>query len=96
MIKECNQYKDNKIILLVIPLLFEARFEDICTEVWLVKCTERQQVRRLIKRDNISEEEAYKIIKLQYNFKAKTKLSDVILDNTDKTKLWINKIEELI
>ena len=96
MIEECNQYKKNKIILLVVPLLFEARFEDICTEIWIVKCTEREQVRRLIKRDKISEEEAFKIIKLQYNFEAKTKLSDVILDNSDDTNQWINKLKELI
>ena len=40
IIKDCYQYKNHKIILLVIPLLFEAKFEDICTEIWLVKCTE--------------------------------------------------------
>ena len=34
MIEECSQYKNNQTILLVIPLLFEANFEDICTEIW--------------------------------------------------------------
>ena len=46
MIKECNQYKDNKVILLVVPLLFEAKFEDLCTEIWLVKCTEEEQIKK--------------------------------------------------
>ena len=96
MIKECNQYKDNKVILLVVPLLFEAKFEDLCTEIWLVKCTEEEQIKRLVKRDKISKQEAYSIIKLQMNFEAKTKLSDVILDNSDKKNQWINKIKELI
>ena len=96
MIKGCNQYKDNKVILLVVPLLFEAKFEDLCTEIWLVKCTEEEQIKRLIKRDKISKQEASTIIKLQMNFEAKTKFSDVILDNSDKTKQWINKIKELI
>ena len=96
IIKECNQYKDNKIILLVIPLLFEAKFEDICTEIWLVKCTAEQQIQRLIKRDKISEEEARNILKLQLNFEAKTKLSDVILDNSDDKNRWIDKIREII
>ena len=82
--------------LLVVPLLFEAKFEDICSEIWLVKCTEEQQIKRLIKRDKISQEEAYAIIKLQMNFEAKTNLSDVILDNSDETNQWINKIKELI
>ena len=96
IIKECNQYKDNKIILLVIPLLFEAKFEDICTEIWLVKCTAEQQIQRLIKRDKISEEEARNILKLQLNFEAQTKFSDVILDNSDDKNLWIDKIREII
>ena len=96
MIKECNQFKDNKILLLVIPLLFEAKFEDLCTEIWLVKCTEEEQIKRLVKRDKISKQEASSIIKLQMNFEEKTKLSNVILDNSDKTNQWINKINELI
>ena len=96
MIEKCNQYKNNEIILLVVPLLFEAKFEDICTEIWLVKCTEEEQIKRLIKRDKISVKEACAIIKLQLNFAAIAKFSDVILDNSDDRKIWINKIRELI
>ena len=96
MIKECNQYKNNEIILLVIPLLFEAKFEDICTEIWLVKCSELEQIQRLIRRDKISEETARKIIKLQLTFEAKTEFSDVILDNSDDRKRWIEKVKDLI
>ena len=96
MIEECNLYKNNKIILLVIPLLFEAKFEDICTEIWLVKCSELEQIQRLIRRDKISEEKARKIIKLQLTFEAKTEFSDVILDNSDDRNGWIDKVKELI
>ena len=96
MIKECNLYKNNEIILLVIPLLFEAKFEDICTEIWLVKCTELEQMQRLVRRDKISEEEARKILKLQLTFKAKTEFSDVILDNSDDKNRWIDKVKDLI
>ena len=96
MITECNKYKNNKIILLVIPLLFEAKFEDICTEIWLVKCSELEQIQRLVRRDKISEEEARKIIKLQLTFETKKELSDVILDNSDDRNRWIEKVKELI
>ena len=96
MIEECNLYKNNKIILLVIPLLFEAKFEDICTEIWLVKCSELEQIQRLVRRDKISAEEASKIIKLQLTFEAKTELSDVILDNSDDRNRWIDKVKDLI
>ena len=96
MIEKCNQFDKNKILLLVIPLLFEAKFTDICTEIWLVKCPKEVQKKRLMKRNIISENEAEKIINLQLNFEDKSKFSDVILDNSDDRKLWMNTIQKLI
>ena len=96
MIEECSQYKNNQTIVLVIPLLFEAKFEDICTEIWLVKCPSQVQKKRLIQRDKISEKEAYEIVNFQLSFEEKRKLSDIILDNSDDQNKWINKIKELL
>ncbi len=94
MIEECSQYRNNQTIVLVIPLLFEANFEDICTEIWLVKCPRELQKKRLITRDKISEKEAYEMINLQLSFEEKRKLSDIILDNSDDQNKWINTIRE--
>ncbi len=96
MIKKCNKFDKNKTILLVIPLLFEAKFTDLCTEIWLVKCQRAIQKKRLMKRNIISDEEAEKIINIQLNFEDKSKFSNVILDNSEDQKLWINKIQKLI
>ena len=96
MIEECSQYKNNQTIVLVIPLLFEAKFEDICTEIWLVKCPKEIQKQRLIKRDKISEKEASESINLQLSFEEKRKCSDIILENSDDQNKWINKIKELL
>ena len=96
MIEECSQYKNNQTIVLVIPLLFEAKFEDICTEIWLVKCPKELQKNRLITRDKISEKEAYELINFQLSFEEKRKFSDIILDNSDNQNKWINTIKELL
>jgi len=96
MIEEYSKYKNNQTILMVIPLLFEAKFEDICTEIWLVKCPKEKQKKRLIARDKISEKEASEIINLQLNFEEKSKLSDIILDNSDDQNKWINTLRELL
>jgi len=96
MIEECRQYKNNQTILLVIPLLFEAKFEDICTEIWLVKCPKELQKKRLIARDKISEKEAYEIINLQLSFEEKRKFSNIILDNSDDQNKWIKTIRDLL
>ena len=96
MIEECSQYENHQTILLVIPLLFEANFENICTEIWLVKSSSEVQKERLITRDKISEKEAYKIINFQIGFEEKRKISDIILDNSDDQNKWINTINELL
>ncbi len=96
MIEACSKYKNNQTIVLVIPLLFEAKFEDICTEIWLVKCPTELQKTRLIKRDKISEKEAYESINLQLSFEEKRKFSDIILDNSDDQNKWIKTIRELL
>ncbi|ABV49678.1 putative dephospho-CoA kinase [Prochlorococcus marinus str. MIT 9215] len=96
MIKECSQYKNNQTIVLVIPLLLEAKFEDICTEIWLVKCPKELQKKRLISRDKVCEEEAYESINQQLSFEEKRKFADVILDNSDDQNKWIKTIRELL
>lgn len=96
IIEKCYQYKNSRIVLLEIPLLFEAKFTDICTEIWLVKCPREIQVKRLIERDKIREDEASRIINIQLKFETKSKLSDIILDNSDKQSRWINQIKKLI
>ena len=96
MIEECSQFKNHQTIVMVIPLLFEANFEDICTEIWLVKCPYEIQKKRLITRDKISEKEAYEIINFQLSFEEKKDFSDIILDNSDDQNKWIKKIKELL
>ena len=96
MIEECSRYKNTQTLVLVIPLLFEAKFEDICTEIWLVKCPKEIQKKRLIARDKISEKEAYELINFQLSFEEKRKFSDIILDNSDNQNKWIKTIRELL
>ena len=96
MIEKCNQFEKHKILLLVIPLLFEAKFTDLCTEIWLVKCPREIQKKRLMSRNKISGNEAEKIINLQLNFEDKSKFSDVILDNSDNKQLWKNTVQKLV
>ncbi|MDC2974681.1 dephospho-CoA kinase [Prochlorococcus sp. AH-736-K09] len=96
MIEECNRFKNTQTLVLVIPLLFEAKFEDICTEIWLVKCPREIQKKRLMKRDKISEKEACESINLQLSFEEKRKFTDIILDNSDDQNKWIKTIKKLL
>lgn len=65
-----------------VPLLFEknlAPFVDIKVCVW---CSPEEQIRRVIKRDNIDEELAKKMLSRQLDINKKKEMSDIIIDNS--------------
>jgi dephospho-CoA kinase len=68
-------------VVLMIPLLFEAGLEGLCSEVWLVDCDEAQQLQRLMARDGLSEAEARARLAAQWPLARKRGLADVRLDN---------------
>ncbi len=68
-------------VVLMIPLLFEAALEELCSEIWLVDCNEDQQLQRLLARNGLSEAEARARIAAQWPLARKRPLADVVLDN---------------
>ena len=68
-------------VVLMIPLLFEAGLEGLCSEVWLVDCDETQQLERLMQRDGLGTLEAEARIKAQWPLAKKRPVSDVLIDN---------------
>jgi dephospho-CoA kinase len=68
-------------VVLVVPLLFEAGLEPLCSEVWLVDCDEHQQLQRLIGRDRLSEAEAEARIAAQWPLARKRPLVERRLEN---------------
>jgi dephospho-CoA kinase len=68
-------------VVLMVPLLFEANLEGLCSEVWLVDCEEQQQLQRLIGRDGLSEAAARARIAAQWPLAHKRGLADQLIDN---------------
>jgi dephospho-CoA kinase len=69
------------VVVVMIPLLFEAGLEGLCSEVWLVDCDEAQQLQRLMARNGLSAAEARARISAQWPLARKRTLADVVLDN---------------
>jgi dephospho-CoA kinase len=69
-------------IVLVIPLLFEAKMTDLVTEIWVVYCDYEQQINRLIQRNNLTLAQADARIKSQMSLQEKCDRADIILDNS--------------
>jgi len=68
-------------LVLMVPLLFEAGLESLCSEVWLVDCDEHQQLERLIGRDRLSEAEARARIAAQWPLARKRPLVERCIEN---------------
>jgi dephospho-CoA kinase len=78
---ELRRLAAEPVVLLVIPLLFEAGLEGLCREVWLVDCDEDQQRRRLMARDQLSDAEARARLAAQWPMARKRDLADLLIDN---------------
>lgn len=72
---------NKEIICLVIPLLFEADFTNLVTEIWVVSCQYLTQINRLKIRNSLTEKQAIARIKNQLPLSEKEALADIVLDN---------------
>ncbi|MBM5814946.1 MAG: dephospho-CoA kinase [Cyanobacteria bacterium M_DeepCast_100m_m1_067] len=69
------------VVVLMIPLLFEAGLEALCSEVWLVDCEDTQQLARLMARNGFNEADARARLTAQWPLARKRGLADVVIDN---------------
>lgn len=86
-----NQIKNIKSswCLWVVPLLVECNLEKIANRILLIDTSVKTQIKRIIKRDNISSKEAKKIIILQSSRKKRISISDdIIFNKNNKTKIY--------
>lgn len=72
--------------LLVVPLLIEAGYTELCDEIWVVQVDEATQLQRLLKRDGISEALARSMIQSQMPFEEKKAYADRIIDNRGRRR----------
>ena len=84
------------VVVLVVPLLFEAGLETLCSEVWLVDCDETQQLQRLMARDCLGEADARARIAAQWPLARKRQLADVVLDNRGGPEQLAAQVEQAL
>ncbi|MDZ8050964.1 MAG: dephospho-CoA kinase [Aulosira sp. ZfuVER01] len=83
-------------LVLVIPLLFEAQMANLVTEIWVVHCSESQQLQRLIHRNHLTQEQAEARINSQMPITEKVARADVVLDNSQALELLLKQVDTAI
>jgi dephospho-CoA kinase len=90
IIKKINEiaakkYK-NADIIIDAPLLFEVGLDRICEKVIVIYAKHSLQIKRFMKRDRLSKEEAEKRIAVQMPIEEKMMLATVVIDNSSSLK----------
>ena len=83
-------------LVLVIPLLFEANLQSLVNQIWVVSCSEQQQLERLIARNNLTAEQAAARINSQLPIAEKIARADIILDNSSTLELLLQQIDMVV
>lgn len=84
-----------KVLIVDAALIYEAKIDRFMDKIIVVYIDEDEQIKRLIKRNNLSKEEALQRIKSQMPMKEKVKMTDYVIDNSnslDKTREQVEKI----
>ncbi|KZR62045.1 Dephospho-CoA kinase [Prochlorococcus sp. MIT 1303] len=84
------------VVVLMIPLLFEAKLSGLCSAVWLVDCSPAQQCQRLIARDGLTLQEAEQRIATQWLLEQKRPLADLVIDNSGSPNSWKQSVVQAL
>ncbi len=91
---EADKYlSKNKIVIFMAPLLIEAGIDKFCDQVWLIAADREVQIKRIIKRDGITKEEAVNRIESQLPLAEKKEKSDVVISNNNSIENLKGKID---
>ena len=99
IIKKINEivakkYKDTDIVIDA-PLLFEVGLDRICNKVIVIYAQYSLQLKRFMKRDNLSKAEAEQRISVQMPIEEKMMLATVVIDNSYTLKDLTKNIKQV-
>jgi len=88
-------HNQEKILIIDAALIYESKIDRLIDKIIVVYIDEDEQIKRLIKRNNLSKDEALQRVKSQIPMKEKIKMADYVIDNNDtldKTKKQVETI----
>ncbi|MGB9695022.1 MAG: dephospho-CoA kinase [Caldisericaceae bacterium] len=92
-----SQYRQKraKIVVIDAAILFEAGWDEIADEIWVVYTSEETQLSRLMEREHIDESAALSRIRSQMGIGEKIKRADVVIDNSGSLDKVRREVREL-
>lgn len=88
--KAYKHLKDDKIVIFMVPLLYETNLDRFCDQVWVVSSSKEKQIARLKERNKLDKESALNRIKAQMSLSEKKERADIVISNNST----LEKLEE--
>jgi dephospho-CoA kinase len=94
-------HRTSTVVVLDAAILIEAGWQSLVDEIWVVKASKGEQLKRLMTRDHLPRDEAVSRIEAQMPLAQKLAYADVVIDNTmdvEQTRkqvkmLWKTRIQ---
>jgi dephospho-CoA kinase len=83
------------IVLVEIPLLFEAGWQDFVDKIIVVSAGEKERIQRIVRRDNVSVEQACQSISAQFSLQEKADMAHHVVDNSGGWQNTCSQLHEL-
>lgn len=99
ILKIFKRYEKEEFVFVGIPLLYEAKMDNLFDKVIVICTDENLRIKRITERDNLSKAEALKRINSQMPQEEKIKLADFVIENNsdyENLKKEVNKILKLL
>lgn len=94
--EQIQVHKNEKLVFVDVPLLFEAKFDDLVEKIIVISLDEKIQLERLMNRNSLSKEEALQRIKSQIPVREKEKLGDYVVDNSFTQENAYNQVDRIL
>ncbi len=93
--EDLEKLKLQSVVILIIPLLFEKNYTNLCSEICYIDCPRSMQLKRLQSRDKCSLEEANQKIDSQWDNSFKKQFADHIITNSNNDDTWKVQLKKL-
>ena len=89
------ELEGDRVVVIEVPLLFELGMEEQFDMVVVVSTDRKLRVKRLVDRDNVSRDEAEKLINVQMPEKKKVERAEFVLSNDGSKEQLIRSVDRL-
>ena len=96
ILKIFKRYEKEEFVFVGIPLLYEAKMDNLFDKIIVICTDENLRIKRIIERDNLSKAEAQNRINSQMPQDKKIKLADFVIENNSDYENLKNEVDKIL